>query len=150
MTPVDDSAQMEAALGSSRVMELAQNAASLSQAFTAPVQQPKIQQHFVDYALPNIQQINLAQGAKSFIEPASSVNFNQIQMASPAQEQKQTINNTLVPLNEPIISNNFNNLDLKQVQAPAEEDDVICISKNKNMIKKRSFVELRKRSQHES
>ena len=90
----------------------------------------------MDYTLPNIQQINLTQGAKSFIEPASSVNFNQMQMqmASPAQEQKQTMNNSPVPLNEPMISNNFNNLDFKPVQAQADEDDVICISKNKNMI----------------
>jgi len=75
----------------------------------------------------------------------------QMQLASQEQERNRAINSSMiVPLNDPTNSNNFNNMDLKPAQVPEEDDDVICISKNKNMIKKRSFEELQRRSQHGS
>lgn len=142
---------MEAALGSRRAMEAAQNAASLGQAFNASAQPPELQQRLVDYTLPNIQQINLTQAAKPFIE-SSPADFNQMpfQLGNQEQNRKQTTNIPMVaPGNEGAKTNNLNNTEQTAMQAPAD-DDVICISKNTNMIKKRSFEELQRRSQHES
>ena len=72
-------------------------------------------------------------------------------MANQEQERNLAMNSSMiVPLNDPTNSNNFNNMDLRPAQVPEDDDDVICISKNKNLIKKRSFGELQRRSQHES
>lgn len=41
-------------------------------------------------------------------------------------------------------------MDVQPVKTQVLDDDVICISKNKKLIKKRSIMEAQKRSRHES
>ena len=60
------------------------------------------------------------------------------------------MSNPIIPQNEPMNMTNQNMQDLKPLPAPEDEDADMNEPKIKTLIKKRSFEELRKRSQYES